>query len=304
MNTSPQPRCKIYSADEADPQQLKTLLDSCFAEEKSDFLRSQGSWYCNGRENQYVIATSPSEYVGYFALIPARLRVDEEVFPGAWLIDIYVLREHRVRRYESAADAFMREKYGLLIGFPNILAAKIHKKHGWGVRDDLKLQMFPLQPLKIPLVREARGLKGAVLKAAALLGTPLLQILKLTVSLTSTHGITKTQKADPDVLAALDSKMPVRFRTIVRDRSYFQWRFLSAPHADQFKYYLAQGETGELELGLITRTFTRDGVTITRIVDLIGAVTNAELLKRAVGEVLRDAAKAGSAYVSVISSLR
>ncbi len=74
--------------------------------------------------------------MAYCAVIPTAMRVAGERVDAAWWVDLVVDPDHRGRGLQRAFDEKVRAAAPLIVGFPNTLAAVIHRKHGWGVRED------------------------------------------------------------------------------------------------------------------------------------------------------------------------
>ena len=152
--------CKIVTAKEIEAEKLDRFMRKCFSRRKSDFLRLFGEWRHRGDENRFVVLDEKSDCVGYFASIPVEIRLGDKVYPARWWMDLYVPPEHRGKGIQRATDLRAKRQGSLHFGFPNHLAAKIHRKHGWKVRDDLKVRMLPLKVNQIPHLDNLKGILG------------------------------------------------------------------------------------------------------------------------------------------------
>ena len=169
----------MLNCDEIDPLQLDQFLHRCFPEQKADSLKCHGFWRHKGNNNRFVVVSESGEFAGYFGIILIDVVVKKAVHTVAiWWIDLFVLPEYRGHGVQSITDDTIRKLSDLFLGFPNHIAAKIHKKHGWGVRNDLQIRMLPLIPLQVPHLNRFTGIRRIILKFAALLLSPLATIYK------------------------------------------------------------------------------------------------------------------------------
>ena len=77
-----------------------------------------------------------------------------------WWTDLVVAPEFRGRGLRTLMDREVRSRTDLMLGFPNLLAAGIHLRHGWGVRDDLRALLAPIVPARRPAGTRSRGGRG------------------------------------------------------------------------------------------------------------------------------------------------
>ena len=70
-------------------------------------------------------------------------RIDGQTHQAHWLVNIIVDPAFRGRGLQRMMDQRLKEMCDLLLGFPNALAAKIHRKHGWGVREHHRTVLLP-----------------------------------------------------------------------------------------------------------------------------------------------------------------
>src|SRR6185295_1878928 len=156
----------IVTAGEVEPARLHAFLTHAYGPEKSEFLHRHGRWWHHGDENRLLVVRD-GEIAGYCAVIPTRCRVDGVVHDGVWWVDLIVLPEFRGQGLQTMLDEALRSRVDLKLGFPNPFAAILHRKHGWGVREDWRAALLPLRPHATRIVRGASGGRGVLLRAGA-----------------------------------------------------------------------------------------------------------------------------------------
>jgi hypothetical protein len=204
---------------------------------------------------------------------------------------------------QTLFDLRLKEMADLLLGFPNSLAAKIHQKHSWGVREDMQIMLLPLLPQQVKPMRSAQGLRGMVLRGGARMLSPLAAIWRTRLAAQQPECTWKMEHFDPDVL----SKVFMRTRcnevnTTWRDESYFEWRYEKAPQPEDHSYYL----TGTPEAPshyLIARHLThKDGLRYTRILDVYGNFNDMVALNNLLTLAIQDAIDNASGQVTLLTT--
>jgi GNAT superfamily N-acetyltransferase len=293
---------KIQRADQVDAPRLEQFLHRAYGPIKGDFLARHGAWWHRGNDNRLLVL-SQGEIAAYCAVIPTRCRVGGTTHAALWWVDLVVLPEFRGLGLQRILDREMRERADLKLGFPNRLAARIHRRHGWGVREDFRVLMLPLEPRRLRMVRSAGGVRGAILRAGSSLLTPAARSLRRRLSEYQPAGARPL--TDPDVHALAD----IFFRyqdeaaaTSVRDPEFLRWRYLEAPYRSELDFYVAGPAAGPRTV-LISRRLDQAGARAVRILDLFGDLSDRSLLRDLLLTCVRDAAGQGAVQVTILAAL-
>lgn len=291
---------RVVTVDEVDGEELHRFLSRFFTPVKAEFLRRHGAWWHRGEENRMVLAVG-SEIAGYCAVIPGLCRVEGEAVPALWWMDLVIAPEHRGRRFQSLLDDEVRRRAGLLLGFPNELAAKIHRKHGWGVREDLAALLAPLVPSRLGAVRRARGFKGFLLRAAALALTPAAALWRRRLAREEPGGARLWKEPSAAALATVAALGSSQVVTLMRDEDHFRWRYLEGPHRSQLRFFAAGGEepTEDPTAVLILRLLPGGE---SRVLDLFGDLGDAAALHHLLRRTLAEACREGAGQVTALAA--
>ena len=84
--------------------------------------------------------------IGYYGIIPTILFNSGKLEKAIWWNDLIISKEFRGYGYQNIIDDHIRNRSEIKLGFPNKVASKIHKKHGWCIDDGLKVMIFPIKP--------------------------------------------------------------------------------------------------------------------------------------------------------------
>ncbi len=262
---------------------------------RADFLRDHGDWKHRGHANRYVVAhKSTGEMAGYFACTPIELLINDVPQSAVWLMDLFVLPEFRGRGLQRLTDAVGRELNDIQVAFPNPLASGIHRKHGWGVREDYRVVMLPLRPNELPHIERLTGWKRILARSAAIMAEPAFMAYRAWMRRQT--GATKLTNPDADHMAAVFNSQNSTWVTVNRTSDYLRWRYLDCPHREQLSFYHYDND-----IVMVTRTYNRrNGTRITRILDIFGNLANqngvAMLIRAAVQEAIREK----SAYITAL----
>lgn len=293
---------RVVKGSELAPQQLDAFMRQCFSETKCDFLRDHGTWRHHGNEHRYVVLDRQDQLAGYFASIPVRVCVDGRVLPAVWWMDLFVPPQLRGKGIQRVTDAAARQVGDLHLGFPNHVAAEIHRKHGWGIRSDFRVMMLPLQPSLVPHLRELKGWKRLVAQASVLLARPLAWVCRQRMyRMGYMEAVRCVEDPSPEMLAAVFLRNPATFITTFRDADHIRWRYLDSPHRSQYACYVWGGRQSP-ELALVTRTCVHLGVRITRILDVFGNLANRRGISSLLQAVAHDAVRAQVIYVTALAT--
>ena len=187
---------RLRTAAEVNPEELNSFLMRFFPAGKCLFLREHGDWLHGGIQNRWVLLQD-DRIAGYCAVIPTMILSGNETLPAIWWMDLIIAPEFRGQGLQVLFDKKIQEQDLLKIGFPNLLAARIHKKHNWGVRADLWVMLLPLQPLQVHQVRAATGWRGSLLRLAAAGLSPVMGLYKIIVDRTRGWGRIYKGTGDP-----------------------------------------------------------------------------------------------------------
>lgn len=282
---------RLRTAADADPDALHGFLEHFFGTSKADFLRRHGEWWYGGTENRLVIE-SGGMIAAYCGVKPVRCLVDGAARDALWWIDLVVAPEFRGRGLQTLFDREVREKCDLLLGFPNELAARIHEKHGWGVREDLRTVLAPLRPLEVNAVRRSRG---GPLRAAARVAATWAALWRRRLARYRSRQARRVDEPDVERWAELARRGSAGLATTLRDEAYLRRRYLDAPYRGELSFY----ESGPVVC--ITRRLERDGRTEARLLDLFGELDRLGSVRDAVRSALREAVRAGASQVTALA---
>jgi len=290
---------KLITADELEPRILDAFLRRFFSQGKCDFLLEHGAWWHKGNHNRWIILADDS-IAGYCAFIPTDIKIAQTVVPAIWWVDIIIAPEYRGRGLQSVFDDKIRENDLLKIGFPNELAARIHKKHGWGVRDDFQVRLLALRPRLLNQVKQAKGFRCVILHLFAWLVTPISLFYRLYLRLIKLNQIKCHDLRDVEELARIfEENSHNEWSTTFRSREYFTRRFQNSPNDQELKLYTFN--TGDRSTHyLISRHLMRDGVVVVRILDLFGDLSNSKAIKQLLLQAVKDAEHQGACQVTIM----
>ena len=292
----------LLTAEQVEPGLLDAFLRRVYPPLKSAFLIEHGDWWHRSNANRLAIMVD-GQVAGYCAVIPARVWVAGQLHNALWWVDIIIAPEFRGRGLQSLFDERIREMSDLLLGFPNEIAAKIHRKHGWGVREDTKILMLPFWPSQVKMVRSTPGWQGWVRRAGALALNPLAAFWRAWLLAQPTQHAWNMEQFDTDLLAEAFQRAPREgLNTTWRDASYFSWRYGAAPKPQEYAFYLA-GKRDSPSHFLVARHINQaDDVRYTRILDVFGDFADTDALRDLFTLVLQDAIRHGSGQVTVFAT--
>jgi GNAT superfamily N-acetyltransferase len=292
----------VVPIDQVDAAELRDLLERAYGPTKCAFLEAHGAWWHRGNEHRLALVVDET-VAGYCAVIPTTCSVSGEAVPAVWWIDLYIAPEFRGRGLQTLMDEAVKEIADLKLGFPNELAAKIHRKHGWGVREDLRVVMLPLQPRKVMEGRGGHGMKGRLLQASAALLEPLAAGWRWRLKRHRPATVRRLDDPDPEVLASVfERHRSSQVTTTWRDADFLRWRFMEAPYREQLNVFVAGPERAPTQY-LITRHVPGDDGIRTRVLDLFGNFADVNSLQALLRAANRDAVQRGAIQVTAMLSL-
>ncbi len=144
---------EILTASDVQESELDGFLQRFYGSARANFLRTSGNWRHHSARNRWVVRER-DEIAGYCAVIPVTVLVAGRPRNAIWWVDLIVAPEYRGRGLQTLFDQEILGQSSLKLGFPNALAARIHRRHGWGVREDLRSLLLPLRPKEIRALRQ------------------------------------------------------------------------------------------------------------------------------------------------------
>lgn len=288
----------VCPASQVDQQELHAFLRRFFGDAKAEFLRLHGTWWHRGEKNRWVLRDGDS-VAGYCAVIPTTCLVAGRPRDAVWWVDLVIAPEYRGRGLQTLFDDLVRGRGRLLLGFPNALAAEIHRHHGWGVREDLRSLLLPLDPRRVSAVRRASGIRGAALRLAAGALVPGAFLWRRHLAVYRPTSARRLREPDFETLAAAAEQMDSRWLTTLRDASYLRWRFGEGPFPHRI--YVA-GDGPRPQLVLITRRIGLGGTRVERWLDLFGDLDDRRLLDDLLRCAAGDAARGGVAQITALAA--
>jgi len=270
-----------------------------FGAQKAAFLLAHGAWWHRGSQARFAVLDASGQIAAYNALIASTIRRQQALDEVLWLVDIYVLPQQRGKGLQHVLDEGLRAIGRPQVGFPNAVAAPIHRKHGWGVRDDGWYLHWPISRRAQESLRYRAGWQGKVMRGLARLDAPWQRRQRLA----SLQGLPTTQaRRLPSLDGALLAEVAAQdasLLTTLRDEAYFAWRYGQCPYPQQFRAYLAE-DAGQ-RVALISRLLTIKGLRTLRLEDTFGAA-NPALLRQALVLALRDGLAQGAEHALAVTT--
>lgn len=286
---------RLCTPDDVDPAALHAFFERFFGSTKADFLDRHGAWWHQGQQHRLVLEEHGT-IAAYCGVMPVRIQLDGEVKPALWWIDLMVDPEFRRQGLQTIINREVRQRADLLLGFPNAVSAGIFRTHGWGVREDLRVALAPLDPPGLGPVLRASGGRGTFFRVAARALTPLTSIWRWRLSRYVSSGARRIVEPDLSRWADLARRTPET--STVRDEAYLRRRYLNAPYRAELGFY----ESGPLVL--IVRRWPRLGRIEERILDLFGDLSDRAALEDLLRCALRDSARRGISQVTALVGTR
>jgi GNAT superfamily N-acetyltransferase len=279
------------------------FLKRVYGENKSEFLHYSGSWLYRGNQHSLAVIVE-GEIVAYCGVMPTKVLVNGVVRSGLWWVNLIVAPEFRRRGYETLLDKTVRKMKDVSLGFPNELASDIHRKHGWGIRNDVRMFFLPLRP---SAVTGRSGSRSAMLRLAALIMSPFAVIARQRLGHYRPTTARKVKELDTAILAEVFFRYSDYYKrnqivTTYRDSEFIDWRYASCPYRSQLEFYMA-GQAESPSLVLIARVVDSPTSKEVRILDIFGDLGDKSGLRDILRLVIRDAVCRGASRVITMSSL-
>jgi hypothetical protein len=292
---------RLLTAGQVDPEQLHGFLERFFGPVKAAFLRDHGAWWHRGEDNRMVL-TVEGEVAGYCAVIPTRCQVGDRSLDAVWWMDLVIDPKFRGQRLQSLLDVEVRRRSELLLGFPNALAAVIHRKHGWGVREDLASLVAPLRPLGLNAVRRTTGLKGVAVRGVAALAAGPFRLRRALLAGRDEDGELVRREVAPSApeLARI-ARLQEPSITAIRDADFLRWRYLEAPVRDQLRIFTA-GPAGQPRVAAILRLLPPELGGAARLLDVFGELRRDEMVLPLLRRIVCHGAAMGAPQITALAA--
>lgn len=292
-------KTRLVTAAEVDANELQKFLARFYSQKKCLFLKEHGEWLHRGAHNRWVLIVD-GQIGGYCSLIPTQMLIKGKVTPAVWWVDLVIAPELRGKGLQTVFDQKIRSVNMLKLGFPNHIAAQIHAKHNWGVRNDLQVLVLPLRPFE--KYRRLKGLRGLALKTAALALTPFAQAFRLPLLYSASKQAYELLLPSAEMLTDCFLKTACKdVVTTYRDTNFFNQRYLTAPYRNELRFFAA-GNVDSPSHILIVRMFKKGGCLEARILDLISNSQNKIAFQDLMKYALRKIAEAGAVQVAILVS--
>jgi len=293
---------RVVSVDQLDEAKLDQFLRRVFGDVRGEFMHSYGSWWYHGNQNRLAVVRN-DEIAAYCGLIPTKCLINAVEYPAKWWVDLVVAPEFRGRGLQTLLDREVREAGDLKLGFPNEVAAEIHRKHGWGIRDDCRFLMLPLVPPKMRAIRNATGTRGRFLRFAAQLVKPVTAIVRKRLGSYEPLTAREMESLDPELLASVYGKYRSKLGVITtsRDTDSILWRYHTSPYRSELVFYVA-GPPQSPDHYVVLRCVRDKGVISARILDVFGDFGDTDGLRDILRLAVRDAVRRGACQIAALAS--
>jgi|SRR3990172_3704733 len=293
---------KILDANQVSQDSLYEFLTSVYSKERAEFLERYSPWLFVEGKNRWVVLIG-NAIAGYCAVIPGKIHLRGESIPIIWWVDLIVGSKYRGLGLQSLLDSKIRELDIIKFGIPNKTAAGIHLKHGWGVRDDLRVCLLPLYPMKVNHINDSEGIKKWLLIVLALGLSPIAWFWRKYLNQFTRWS--SWSEVDPDIgklSEIFDAYCPSNLITDWRDEQYFHHRFICAPYRSELKFYFA-GPLDSPTHYLIARFLIRNGIKNVRVLDMFGDFNDLKGYKDLLKHLIQESVEWNAAQITCMCSL-
>lgn len=290
---------QVVTASAADDSALDAFLRRSFGAGKADFLRRHGDWWHRGSENRWALLDGDT-IAGYCGVIPTQVLVGGTPRDAVWWMDLVIAPEYRGRGLQTRFDDLVRSRGTLLLGFPNELAARIHRHHGWGVREDLRTLLLPLRPHKLRAIRRASGVRGFVLRSAAQALRPAAALWRTWSDRRTVGTARRLENPDFETLARAACHAGTKnLVTTSRSAGYLRWRYAEGPHHALVYAVGSEDRPGPV---LIARRIGPVDQASERWLDVFGDLEDEDALVHLFRRATKDAIRDGVVQITVLAA--
>ncbi len=218
---------EVCTVAEVDKAVVDDFFGRHFRPAKAAFLREHGTWWHRGDDHRWVLLED-GEILGYCAVIPSRIAVGGEPVDASWWVDLVIDPAARGRKLQRHFDDLIRSR-PLTLGFPNALAAAIHRRHGWGVREDLQVRLLVLDAAAFLAARRMPLWRRLLLRPPLALGALIFRGRGAASGAYSVEPLEQRHLADLEALAARSRAARPNAVATWHDAATLGWRYLEAP---------------------------------------------------------------------------
>tara|TARA_B110000438_G_scaffold78689_1_gene78836 strand:+ start:2151 stop:3188 length:1038 start_codon:yes stop_codon:yes gene_type:complete len=285
---------QIISISDLEIEDVETFLRKEYPKNKGDFILKHGEWLHLGNENRFFLVVN-KKIIGYCGIIPTTIVRNKKKIKAIWWIDLIITKEFRGNGYQSIFDDYIRNRPEIKLGFPNKNAAKIHKSHGWEVRNDLKVMLLLIEPKNFLLSK----IKKSVVLFRIINYFSFL-ILNHKSDYKSKWSIKKTNLNINKYIEICSYARKDIFTTF-RDEKYFINRYVNSPFFNQYDFYHCE-KNENVKAYLIARRVQNKKGLIVRIVDLFGSIWDRETVKDLINTLIQDSIIRNVSQIQILES--
>jgi len=283
-------------------KEMSAFLCQYFPPAKVRFLEAHGNWWHGGDNNRLVIMVD-EQIAAYCAIIPTRIGIAGVVRQAIWWVDLFVAPMFRGLGLQSIFNQEVLKRTEIKICFANELAARIHQKHGWFLREDLNVLMLPLKPFHINKVKRSQGLKKLVYYGLALGLNPWTARHRQRALRFQSMNAREDFNPNADILAGVFERAHTSNEcTTYRNWDFFQKRYFNSPLRDQYHFY-THGDPNIPSHYAIMRLLDIQNEKVSRILDLYGDFQDQKSLSTLVNFVVSECVRLGANQVTILVSL-
>ena len=293
---------KIIPISQYSESKVSSFLKNVISSRKSHSLNEIGSYISKGDKNRFVLCLGEN-IIGYFSIIPSFINLFGEKKKNIWWIDLIIQKNHRGFGYQSLVDTFIRKMDALKFGFPNALAAEIHKKHNWNVSKNFQVLLLPLEPDIILKNSRLNFFLRYFYKTIFIILFPLLKASKYVFTNYNVKWSSKLNDLNPNIFENVFLKYSNdRLITTWRDKAHFNYRYLLSPNKKEMDFYITK-KNNEVTHYCITRRVNDKGSLKVRILDIFGNFQDQERLKDLIKLVIKTSINQGASQITTLATI-
>lgn len=194
------------------------------------------------------------EFVGFLGAFPVVAQYKGKIVEAYWTCDLYVCEQYRGKGIAGKLYDAVETDKELLIGFgTSDMAYPLKLKRGWRANNDVKEYFFRNSPSTLKQI--PRWIKSKSIK-----------VLNINLkSIKGDHTVSETVE-EQKINALWQSIKDDYINMVVRDASYFKWRYCEHEAANSYRFIISYDEQGGYEAMLVVR---KSNQTV-KIVDYLG----------------------------------
>ena len=273
--------------------EIDLFLLNQFPVKKAIFLIKFGSWLHKGDSNRFALVLN-NQIIGYYGIIPTIISNKGKLERAIWWNDLIISKEFRGYGYQNIIDDNIRNRPEIKLGFPNKFASKIHKKHGWVIKDSLKVMIFPISP---SLISKKFSRNKFFSHFISFICKP---FLKNALEY-------RPRWSSRDLKPKLEYYKNIFYLnrgnccTTNRDMNYFKDKYFDSPFFDDYLFYHCK-KNERVNIYLICRKIITDKGSFLRIVDLYGSTWDFSAFIDLINLVIKDSINEDLTHITVLES--